>query len=533
VTDSSYSFSPSTADLGGTFVSNASVIDYSYSTRFNGLPNNNGQDVQRLSIGGTVAVYITLETTGQVNAYAYRTPIPLKTSMGGTNAFVATPGIYFTVSGQVNYATKTYTVFLNGIAQTVGGPSATTNFPFYVSTTNSYNIIMENNLPEESTWVPSTISQIRYELDPSWSGPITIGTSGTYSGNWLSTSSTIPAVTVATTAPVTIVNSRLRGPGALISTSVGGSTLTVGNCKGYGENPNVSGTCAGRFIYDYNPVRITATNNYAEGTSGILCSGNYKGSQSSNISNNYFFNIDGRCSDGAGGYSTATTSPCGIQLVDMYRQVSGLIAWNKVIEVPNESRVEDTINIYESGGTSGTNPLWIYENYVQGGYTNPVGVNGYTGTGITCGDGDQTNSNTCSAFVSASNNTVVNYEETGMAVYAGHDIAFADNYIYCSGTTGLNTQIWYSDSTGMTVWDLYTTGTTFYNNQAVSNSCGWVNGGYNVPYAGSRDYYFPGNPAMGGSNSYIASPTQAVEQAATADWYDDVTAAGVKIGPTW
>ena len=37
-----------------------------------------------------------------------------------------------------------------------------------------------------------------------WSSPIVITEAGTYSGNWRSTDSKTPAVTVATTAPVVI-----------------------------------------------------------------------------------------------------------------------------------------------------------------------------------------------------------------------------------------------------------------------------------------------------------------------------------------
>ena len=43
-----------------------------------------------------------------------------------------------------------------------------------------------------------------------WSGPIVITEAGTYSGNWQSTDSKTPAVTVATTAPVVIENAQIQ-----------------------------------------------------------------------------------------------------------------------------------------------------------------------------------------------------------------------------------------------------------------------------------------------------------------------------------
>ena len=269
-------------------------------------PNTSTGDVQRVMMGNSIAAEICLLGNGTVHAYSYRTPITLKTAMGGSTNFVALGGVYFTVSGQLNYATKTFTVFLNGVAQTIGGPTDTTNFPFYASSTTPV-IGLTNVDPQATTWLPSSLSHFRYELDPTWSGPITISAGGTYTGNWASTSATTPAVTVTTAAPVTIQNSNIKGPYHLIYTSNVGANVTVTNCKAYGQNPNVSAQVMPRFIYAYNVQSLTVTNNYVESTAGIEVSGNYKGSQTVNVSKNYAFNIDGRLSDGAGGFSGSPT----------------------------------------------------------------------------------------------------------------------------------------------------------------------------------------------------------------------------------
>ena len=89
---------------------------------------------------------------------------------------------------------------------------------------------------QASVSASSTIGEV------AWSGPIVITEGGTYSGNWQSTDAKTPAVTVATTAPVTIENAHIRSVGNLIKTSVAGSNLTVRNSLGVAVNAAVKGS---------------------------------------------------------------------------------------------------------------------------------------------------------------------------------------------------------------------------------------------------------------------------------------------------
>ena len=50
-----------------------------------------------------------------------------------------------------------------------------------------------------------------------FSRPLVITAGGTYTGDWQSTDPSVPAVMVLTTEPVTILNSRLKGPGWLLT----------------------------------------------------------------------------------------------------------------------------------------------------------------------------------------------------------------------------------------------------------------------------------------------------------------------------
>ena len=101
-----------------------------------------------------------------------------------------------------------------------------------------------------------------------WSGPIVITAGGTYTGNWQSTDSKTPAVTVATTDPVTIENSHIQSAGSLIKTSVAGSNLTVRNSLGMALNAAVKGQPNGNFLEVTSPARLDVENNYVENAQG-------------------------------------------------------------------------------------------------------------------------------------------------------------------------------------------------------------------------------------------------------------------------
>ncbi len=139
-----------------------------------------------------------------------------------------------------------------------------------------------------------------------WKGPIVITEGGTYTGNWQSTDIKIPAVTVATTAPVTIENSHIRSVGNLIKTSVAGSSLTVRNSLGVALNAAVKGQPNGNFLEVTSPARLDVENNYVENAQGGVIvhgyAGTRDGEQTIVIRANRARNLNGLLSDGNGGY---------------------------------------------------------------------------------------------------------------------------------------------------------------------------------------------------------------------------------------
>src|SRR6185369_16291292 len=135
--------------------------------------------------------------------------------------------------------------------------------------------------------------------------PLVITHGGTYSGTWESDDRSVPAVLVKTSEPVVIENSMIRGRGDLIASGVDHTNITVRHTAGFGLNPGVYGKAPGRFLDVEVFDNVDLEDNYMENTGGIHLL-NYAGDFSSNetvrILRNQAHNIDGRKSDGNGGW---------------------------------------------------------------------------------------------------------------------------------------------------------------------------------------------------------------------------------------
>ena len=239
-----------------------------------------------------------------------------------------------------------------------------------------------------STAISSSMGNIQ------WSGPLTITQGGTYSGNWKSTDPNTPAVTVATTAPVVIQNSYVTGPNDLIDDPIYGNNLTVKNVIGLGVNPNVNGQANGLFVDAQNPVLLDVENCYFENVRfGVYVrgyGGNRDGIQTVTILNNRGRNMLGLESDGNNGYLPGETNwqwAHAIQLSAMASVPGIRIAWNEIINYPNQSLVNENVNMFDSGGTS-SSPAEFHDNYIQGAYAYNPAIDSYNGGGfVTDGSG--------------------------------------------------------------------------------------------------------------------------------------------------
>ncbi len=362
---------------------------------------------------------------------------------------------------------------------------------------------------------------------------------GTFTGSWESKDANVPTITVATSKPVIIENSTLQGPGDLILTT-NTSNLTLRNTSGYGTNPNIAGRSKGNFIHTSQVTKLDMENNYIEGTDFGVYADGYSGSHSNDqtitIRANIGKNMDGRHSDGKGGYMTSQNdrSVSHFAQLNHMNDVPGIdISWNQVIDEPYNSSVDDVINIYQSGGTANS-PLNIHDNYIQGAYPNDPKTDGYSGGGIITDGGTDTQDN-ATAYVHMYNNQVIDTANYGLAVANGHDNEIYNNRVISAGVLSDGTPI-ASQNVGIYISDIYggnITNGTFHDNHAHDNTIGWVDQHPNYAWNNYRnDMYFPVNDSDYGRNTALPNPiTLDMEKAEFTSWRQKLSSAALTVGP--
>lgn len=336
-----------------------------------------------------------------------------------------------------------------------------------------------------------------------YSAPIKITKGGTYSGNWESDDPNTPAVMIATTDPVTITNSNIRSKGDLIHSWVDHTNITISGVTGTALNPNVAGQSPGRFLDDEHFNNIVVQNCTLNGTSGILLdtyAGNFSASNTIKIMSNNATNIDGRHSNGAGGfvtYDTRTRKSDGkydegydiVQFVQVakVKSLAGIeIAYNKVINQPGLSRVEDNISIYGSSGTS-SSPIKIHDNYIKGAYNVAPWQDDYSdstydyhfdyaGGGIMLGDSDGS-STWVPGWVNAYNNTIIDTTNYGLAITSGHNLQIYNNKVSSSGKLPDGRTV-VNQNVGIGIWNANgESSSMFYSNGGHDNQIYWFDHG--------------------------------------------------------
>ena len=378
-----------------------------------------------------------------------------------------------------------------------------------------------------------------------WSSPIVITEGGTYSGNWQSTDAKTPAVTVATTAPVTIENAHVRSVGSLIKTTVAGTNLTVRNSLGVAVNATAKGQPNGIFLEVASPARLDVENNYIENAQGGVIvhgyAGNRDGEQTIVIRSNRARNLNGLLSDGNGGYlpgEGSNHSQARFIQFDSVQSVPGIdVGWNEVINYPGHSLVEDNIDLYRSGGTL-NRPLEIHDTYIQGAYPYKAAQDAYTGGGIKTDAKAGDSAQDVPAFNSIHDNQVVGTVSYGIQFAAGHDNVAANNRVISSGVLADGTKIAAqyvgmanSDASGAAVAN-----GSMYNNAMHDNLIGWTCWQSSCAQQGYRkDQFFPAAPADYSTNSVITARqiTFDMENNEYQIWVNKMAAAGVAVGPSF
>jgi hypothetical protein len=377
-----------------------------------------------------------------------------------------------------------------------------------------------------------------------FSSPIVIGKGGTYTGNWRSTTESVPAVTITTTDPVTIVNSRLAGPGDLL-TQMWNGRVTIQNDCFVGTNPNIRGTAKGSPIRIQNPTDLVVEHSdfVSTGGNGISVTeywGDFTAADTIKVRYNRFFDVDGRYSDGAGGYlANENGFPSHAVILSLVKGVPGIeIAWNQVINTPGSSQDTDSINLFSSSGTKASH-LSVHDNYVQGQYaanpTNPDGLN-YNGTAIVTDDlPGITDPAAATRFVDISSNQVVSIALAGISISAGNNNAMYDNRVVSSGRLSDGRVISSINAAGVGTNNYLNEPAGVYgNNSAVGNVSGTFRPSASLK---RQDFYFGVAPYYAASNTSFlpvsdTRPTTADEASELAAWQLKLSSQRITVGST-
>jgi hypothetical protein len=373
-----------------------------------------------------------------------------------------------------------------------------------------------------------------------FSGPIIITVGGTYQGNWKSNDPGVPAVSVFTTQPVTIVNSRAIGAGDLVN--IGSkANVTIRESCFVGVYP-AAGKTRGNAIHAYQVASLTVDHCdfVSVGGLGIFVQGYLGDSTPDNsvkIRYNRFENLDARVSDGNGGYIRTESSQWshGIMLVDVQRVPEMEIAWNQIVNEPYNSGVGDSISVFDSSGTL-SSPIQVHDNYIQGGWDTDLKQLDdppYYGSAFTTDGFFQTDPDLTTAFLKVHHNQAVSFGNSGIGIAIGHDIELYANRVVSSGQLADGTPSTTSYALGIQHlnWQNNPAG-VFGNNSIHDNLVGvrkWRNGRWE-----RSDYAFFVEPSVNRNNDKVAglesAPTVKDEAVELVRWQEKLLLSDVVVG---
>ena len=347
---------------------------------------------------------------------------------------------------------------------------------------------------------------------------------GTYSGTYRSPDSAVPCVRVETTEPVTLRGCVLAGAGNLIQATAGAATLTIVDCQGYGLAQSADQTRHGFFLEVNSARSVRVEHNYFEHTAGISIyqwGGDGSPDQTLTVRYNAAKNIDGRYRDGGG----TLVNFLGLNGLPGLAGIE--VAWNQVVNEPNQSLVEDNINFYNSGGTR-RSPARLHDNYIQGAYPFPATSATYAGSGITL-DGDGRAALSATAYVEGYDNQVVS-TCAALNIASGHDNHFHNNRLVTSGLLPDGTRLT-ANYAAAGLWNAYKQPpTVFYNNRFTHNVIGFVHWGGSSPLPDRQDLS-TGACTLCTGTVHLPNPiTRQTEQAEWVRWQQKLRQRGVRIG---
>jgi hypothetical protein len=246
--------------------------------------------------------------------------------------------------------------------------------------------------------------------------PITISTGGTYSGCYQSTSTSVPAVAIATTSAVTLSHAHIIQKGNGVMDSVAGVNVTIQDSTFDQTDPGASVNHRAVWL-DQAPASYTSIHNQFNQTDGQELQGPWTGTNTISP-----FVVRDNLSYDVGRYPhTDPGGNCCVQFLQLDHETvpGGQVQYNRMVVTSGTDQYADgdQVNFYFSGGTS-TNMLDISHNLVDGAYPATPTDHQYTGGGILAIDGGTV---TTAGHVNAHDNTVVSTTNYGVACAGGVD----------------------------------------------------------------------------------------------------------------
>ena len=302
------------------------------------------------------------------------------------------------------------------------------------------------------------------------------------------------------------------------------SQVTVQDCRFYATGSQSIGTARGRAVYAFRPAKLVFDHNYLLNTAGAKveywAANTMAADQTLLWRYNRYENI---CGGTGGDYRQA------LQLQHIEEQPGLEVAYNQIINAPNQSRVEDNINIGESSGTS-SSPLHVHHNFVNGAYPATATDPYFTGSGITtdAGGTDRT-PRQLPHHVLVEDNIFLACLNACMNIAAGYDILYQRNICRVSGTLADGSPL-RSVNNGVAIFKGQAgyTDAQFYNNRMLDNDINTVPSAYfrNADVGPSSTPLVEGNTF----NTYATSCSYQQEQAEFETWKQRLTAAQVQVG---
>lgn len=358
--------------------------------------------------------------------------------------------------------------------------------------------------------------------DLSYSPPITITAAGTYTGNYRSLDSEVACITVTTDELVIIEDCVLSGAGNLITAVAGQANLIIRRNRGYATEPSADNVRQGRFLEVNDANNVVIEHNYAEYTTGIDVY-RWDGPGVLTVRYNWFKNLDGRFRNGGGQY-------CNFVGLNTARLDGGLIAWNAVTNTPDDSRVEDVVNLFNSGGSAG-DPLLVEHNLVYNACPFPANSEDYTGSGITVDGDDDTTSDNASSWNTARYNVLLG-TRAGLNIASGHDNHYISNTLISAGLLPDGVTHYECGYAGEAIFNPYGQGSDiFHDNTITGTTIGFVAWGGNEPYPNRRDDNPDNHAGITGTIHLENAPvTLAMEEAAYETWLAEAEGLGYTVG---